>query len=239
VTGRQSLLEDGPYPIVMAKKGSGTWLASARAMTLALSVVTLGTPSALAATKSVSIKDIAYNPSSLSVHVGDKITWTNDETGTDPPMHTVTSDDGHSFDSGYIDPGSSFAWTFNKPGTFAYHCNVHPSMHGTITVIGTTTSPTPTPTNSRTKPTATATAKPRVVPVSPNPTSSAKPSPRVSKIVEPPTLPTTSPSSSPGRDMAAGSTKSGMGGPLAGLAAAFIVVVGGGTFVLRRHRTNP
>jgi plastocyanin len=223
----------------MAKKGVRISLTLVRALALAISVMTLSSIPALAATKSVSIKDIAYNPSSLSVHVGDKVTWTNNETGLYPPMHTVTSDDGHSFDSGYVDPGGSFSVTFNKPGTFAYHCNVHSSMHGTITVIGSATSPTPTPTHPRTKPTATATAKPTVVPVSPTPTSSVKPAPRVSKTVNPSTSPISSPSSSPSRVVAAGSSKSGTAGALAGVAGALIIVVGVGTFVLRRRRTNP
>ncbi len=52
----------------------------------------------------------------------------------DSEPHTVTADDG-SFDSGSFDntaPGTLVAPT--KPGTYAVHCTVHPSMHGTLTV---------------------------------------------------------------------------------------------------------
>ena len=47
--------------------------------------------------------------------------------------HTVTADDG-SFDTGKIDPGASATITVDTAGTFAYHCNFHPSMKATITV---------------------------------------------------------------------------------------------------------
>src|SRR6476469_8935583 len=66
-----------------------------------------------AETKNVSIKDFAFDPKSISVNVGDTITWTNDG----PSPHTVTADDG-SFDAGNIDKGGTFSHTFDKAGTF-------------------------------------------------------------------------------------------------------------------------
>jgi plastocyanin len=48
--------------------------------------------------------------------------------------HTVTSDDGASFSSGSIDPGKSFSYTANTVGSFAYHCNFHSNMKGTLVV---------------------------------------------------------------------------------------------------------
>lgn len=96
----------------------------------------MGTPAAspAAATSGatamkVQIKGFAFNPGSLSVAVGTKVTWTND----DSVAHTVTANDG-SFDSGQLQPGSSFSHTFSKAGTIAYHCNNHPSMTATIIV---------------------------------------------------------------------------------------------------------
>jgi plastocyanin len=223
----------------MTARRSRSWRNLILGVATSISLVMI-TASALAATMSVSIKNFAFNPTAVSIRVGDKVTWTNNEASLGGPMHTVTSDDGHSFDSGNVNPGSSYSVTFNKAGTFAYHCNIHSNMHGTITVTGATTSPTPTPTptHSRIKPTATATAKP-VVPVSPTPTSSVKPSPRVSKTVKHSTPPTTSPSASPSRVVAAGSSSSsGADGTLAWIAGILIVAVAGGTFVLRRRRTN-
>lgn len=95
----------------------------------------LGTPPASPAAASgatamkVQIKGFAFNPGTLSVAVGTKVTWTND----DSVAHTVTANDG-SFDSGQLQPGNSFSHTFSKAGTIAYHCNNHPSMTATIIV---------------------------------------------------------------------------------------------------------
>jgi plastocyanin len=77
----------------------------------------------------VSIKDFAFSPASDSVPTGSKVTWTNNDT----TAHTVTFDDG-SADSGNLAPGSTFDHTFATAGTFAYHCTIHSSMHGTVTV---------------------------------------------------------------------------------------------------------
>jgi plastocyanin len=71
----------------------------------------------------------AFTPGALTVAAGATVTWTN---GTDAP-HTVTSDTGR-FGSGTLNQGQAFRFTFAQPGTYAYHCNVHPYMHGTIVV---------------------------------------------------------------------------------------------------------
>lgn len=86
--------------------------------------------------QSVTIRDFSFQPTSLTVRVGSTVTWTNkDSTG-----HTVTADDG-SFKSNtirtgttYDMTGTSFKQTFVKPGTYSYHCSIHTSMKGTITV---------------------------------------------------------------------------------------------------------
>lgn len=214
---------------------------------IGVGVVLLSATSAVAATKTISIMNITYNPSTATIHVGDKVIWSNDETGLYAPQHTATSDDGHTFDSGYIDQGHSFSFTFTTAGTFHFHCNVHSNMHGTITVLGSSPSPTPThatptptPTHSKPKPSATATAKPAVVPVSPTPTPSVKPSPRASGSTRPSVLgtqiavPTTSTIAASGS--APRSTSSGV---LIGLIAGAIVILGvAGTFVLRARRTD-
>jgi plastocyanin len=71
----------------------------------------------------------AYNPQTLTVKAGDQVTWTN----TGSLAHTVTADDG-SFDSGNLNPGDTWSFTFSKPGTYAYHCAPHPWMKATIVV---------------------------------------------------------------------------------------------------------
>lgn len=85
--------------------------------------------SAPAAGNAVSIVNFAFNPSTLTVKVGDTVSWTN----TSGTGHTVTADDG-SFDSGNLAGGAGFQHTFSAAGTFSYHCSIHSSMKATITV---------------------------------------------------------------------------------------------------------
>jgi plastocyanin len=86
-----------------------------------------GTPTGIV--NKVSIQGFAFNPSSITVSVGTTVTWTNNDSVT----HTVTSDTG-AFSSGNLNPGQTFSHTFNQAGTFAYHCSIHTSMHGTVVV---------------------------------------------------------------------------------------------------------
>jgi plastocyanin len=74
----------------------------------------------------------AFSPGSLTVHLGDNVTWTNNA-GTD---HTVTSDNSTDpFSSGTIHAGGTYTHQFNLIGTFSYHCSIHTYMTGKITVI--------------------------------------------------------------------------------------------------------
>jgi plastocyanin len=84
-----------------------------------------------AAKGAVRIADFAFTPDSRSAKVGDSVKWTNEDGAT----HTVTADDG-AFDSGNLAAGKAFSFTFDKAGTFAYHCNIHQRMTGTVTVSG-------------------------------------------------------------------------------------------------------
>jgi plastocyanin len=71
----------------------------------------------------------AFDPSSMTLNVGDTLMWTN----TGNMAHTVTAADG-SFDSGMLQPGDTFGFTFSSPGTYSYACSPHPWMKATITV---------------------------------------------------------------------------------------------------------
>jgi len=76
-----------------------------------------------------------FNPSVLFVDVGETITWYNADTAD----HTVTSGtatsgpDGN-FDSGLINPGSTFSVTLTQPGSYPYFSMVHPWAVGKIIV---------------------------------------------------------------------------------------------------------
>ncbi len=83
----------------------------------------------MATSNSVQIEAMEYTPKTIEIAVGDVVVWTND----DGFAHTVTADDG-TFDSGDIEGGQTFAFTFNEAGTFAYHCDIHPDMVGRVTV---------------------------------------------------------------------------------------------------------
>jgi plastocyanin len=85
----------------------------------------------VAQTTSVQMKDFLFSPATVTVHVGDLITWRN--TGKAP--HTATADDG-SFDTGTVTPGQSASHMFTRPGTFTYYCTIHPNMKGTVRVLG-------------------------------------------------------------------------------------------------------
>lgn len=52
----------------------------------------------------------------------------------DPVTHTLTADDGKSFNVS-VNGNSSGTFTApSKPGTYKFHCTIHPQMHGTLTV---------------------------------------------------------------------------------------------------------
>src|SRR5438132_10815896 len=77
----------------------------------------------------VSIAKFAFAPATITISAGQSITWTN----ADPVDHTTTSDD-KIWDCGSLAPNGSFTQTFSQPGTYAYHCTIHPFIHGTVVV---------------------------------------------------------------------------------------------------------
>jgi plastocyanin len=80
----------------------------------------------------VAVQGFAFAPSPVHVRVGGKVTWLNCEPpGT--PSHTTTADLG-AWSSPLLDPGLTFTATFNSVGTFAYHCEPHPSMTAQVIV---------------------------------------------------------------------------------------------------------
>ncbi len=78
----------------------------------------------------VNISGFAFAPATITVKAGDKVTWTN----KDSTAHTVTSDDGRFASSGTLSQNQTYTVTFGTAGTFAYHCSIHPTMTGTVTV---------------------------------------------------------------------------------------------------------
>jgi len=89
------------------------------------SPATSGSSGATAVT--VSMKDFAFNPSTVEVAVGGTVTFTND----DSTPHDVAGD---GWSSGSMAGGATYSQTFTTAGTFPIRCTIHPSMTGTVVV---------------------------------------------------------------------------------------------------------
>lgn len=75
----------------------------------------------------ITIANFAFNPGSLTIKVGTKVTWINQ----DSTAHRIKS---NTFNSTDLNQGEKFEFTFNNPGSFDYICGIHPSMSGKIVV---------------------------------------------------------------------------------------------------------
>ena len=105
---------------------------------LVLGVVAVsGCTSKQSENNTVNIQNSAYIPVTLNVKVGTTVMWIN----KDPHPQDVVSDSGL-FNSGNLNNGQSYNYTFNQTGSYPYHSSIHPSMNGTIVVS--TTAPTAT-----------------------------------------------------------------------------------------------
>jgi plastocyanin len=79
----------------------------------------------------VEIAEFAFSPDTLNVPVGTTVIWENSDSGA----HTSTSED-EVWDSGTLESGGEFSFTFEEAGTFSYFCKIHPSMNGSVVVEG-------------------------------------------------------------------------------------------------------
>jgi plastocyanin len=78
----------------------------------------------------IEIKDFAFNPQTITVKSGEKITWIN----RDEEPHTIVSVEKQFKKSSALDTDQEFTITAGTPGTYTYYCSVHPKMTGTIVV---------------------------------------------------------------------------------------------------------
>ena len=88
----------------------------------------------------VTISDYRFSPDSVMIRAGTNVMWTNQGV-----THTVTADNG-TFDSGSLagpmpdgyggmTTGGTYSHTFSTPGTFTYHCSVHPTQMKAVLVV--------------------------------------------------------------------------------------------------------
>jgi len=76
----------------------------------------------------VDIENFSFLPATVNARVGQQVVWSNQ----DNAPHTVTANNltwGRN-----IAPGASYVRAFDRPGTFPYHCNIHPNMRGVLVV---------------------------------------------------------------------------------------------------------
>ncbi len=78
----------------------------------------------------IEISGFSFSPATLTVHIGDTVTWVN----KDLAPHTIVSDSGSELNSPSFGKEGTYSHTFNTTGTFSYHCSIHPSMKGAIIV---------------------------------------------------------------------------------------------------------
>jgi plastocyanin len=76
------------------------------------------------------MQNIAFDPASVTVKVGQTVTWVNDDSVT----HNVTAQSGAAFKSNNFGQGGTYSFKATKPGTIKYVCTLHPGMDGTLIV---------------------------------------------------------------------------------------------------------
>jgi plastocyanin len=80
----------------------------------------------------VTMGDNYFQPSTITINVGDTVVWNN----TGASSHSATSLIGQAqtWDSGTLQPGQVFSFTFTVAGNFSYYCSLHPEMTGSVIV---------------------------------------------------------------------------------------------------------
>ncbi|OGN72265.1 MAG: hypothetical protein A2X25_00440 [Chloroflexi bacterium GWB2_49_20] len=77
----------------------------------------------------VEISGFAFDKNTITIKVGDTVTWTNHDSAT----HNIVADDG-GFKSTSLSNDAIYSHTFDSAGTFTYHCGFHAAMKGTVIV---------------------------------------------------------------------------------------------------------
>jgi plastocyanin len=118
--------------IVVMSLALVAWGGSATTAVASTKVLSLGQRSRVVHTVKIMEKNgrFFFQPSRMTIKVGDVVVWKN----VTVVPHTVTSDTGVFNTHGFLSPNVTFTFTFNRAGTFKYHCNIHLYMHAAIIV---------------------------------------------------------------------------------------------------------
>ena len=93
-------------------------------------------PAAGSTSASVTIQNFAFSPASITVTKGTTVTWTNEDSAPHQVLNDASGSlaQGALFSSSTLAKGASYSFRFDTPGTYPYHCSIHPSMTATVTV---------------------------------------------------------------------------------------------------------
>jgi len=80
---------------------------------------------------SIDIRYDSFYPEILDVNKGDTVVWTN----KDEKMHEIQFNGYSLANSRPLEEGALHRYQFNEPGTYSYHCSVHPGLQGLIRVL--------------------------------------------------------------------------------------------------------
>jgi plastocyanin len=108
-----------------ASTGGGASAPASAATTGACATAPAGSTAAV----TVNIKNFAFSPSPVQAKVGDIVAWTNGDSAS----HSATMDNG-ACDTDTISSGSTAMLVFTAPGTYTYHCKIHPTQMKDVTV---------------------------------------------------------------------------------------------------------
>jgi plastocyanin len=92
---------------------------------------------------------MSFSPNPVSLKVGQTVAWQNADAIPHQPVQDSSNSGGGGYGGGYggggngssgfnagmVNPGSTtVSIAFNSAGTVSYHCSIHPSMVGTISI---------------------------------------------------------------------------------------------------------
>ncbi|MGZ8876318.1 MAG: cupredoxin domain-containing protein [Halobacteriota archaeon] len=126
VAGCASTSNPSPSPSTATVSATTTAATSNVGTTIATSSPS---PSASTASQTVVIQGFSFQPAAITIQTGASVTWRND----DSVSHQIVSNT-NAFGSPVLNAGGSYTHVFDQAGTYPYHCDIHPSMTGTITV---------------------------------------------------------------------------------------------------------
>jgi plastocyanin len=118
--------------VALAAAGCGSSNSSSTSSGSSSGSASTGAASSSGGAVAIKMQNIAFDPKAVTVKVGQKVTWTNE----DSVDHNVTSQSGESIKSDNFGKGGTFSFTPTKAGKISYVCTIHPGMTATLTVTG-------------------------------------------------------------------------------------------------------